>query len=187
MDLLESLKATYSILGQDITDLGLELLAQDLDSYPVGQVQLALGRCRKELKKITLSEIVSRLPGQHPGAEEAWAICGPSQCNESITLVWTDEMRQAWGLAHALADDPVGARMAFKEHYHRLVGEANALGEKPKWSVSLGDDKAGREVAILEGVKQGKLTAAYAQKLLPHPEDPQTIQLLESLCPRLIA
>jgi hypothetical protein len=189
MDLLESLKATYSILGQEITDLGLELLAHDLAAYPTDQVQLALGRCRKELKRLTLTDILDRLAGQHPGVEEAWSIVSSSMRDESITVVWTDEMRFAFGLAHALADDPVAARMAFKEQYTQLVREARALGQGPNWSVSLGSDKAGRELAILEGVKHGRLLPAYAATLLPSAtlSTEEATALLEQQFPRLLA
>lgn len=188
MDLLESLKATYSILGQDITDLGLEVLAQDLAAYPMEQVQLALSRCRKELKRLALTDILDRLPGQHPGPEEAWAIVSVSMREESITIVWTDEMRAAFGIAHAVADDPIGARMAFKEHYLQLVREARALGQAPRWSVSLGSDKAGRELAITEGVKAGRLSEAYAAKLLMSAtlSSDEALRILEQYAPNLL-
>lgn len=187
MDLLEAVKATYLTIGQDVTDTQLAMVTSDLEEYPILDVMRALSRCRKELRKLSLVDILDRLPNSYPGVEEAWATISSSMRDESITIVWTDEMRQAFGIANAIADDPVAARMAFKEHYTMLVNEARAIGEKPNWSVSLGTNQAGRELAISEGVKQGRLQVAYAQKLLPHPEDPQTIQLLEQLCPRLLA
>lgn len=187
MDLVELLKATHAVIGQEISDLGLEVLASDLEGYPIKDLTTALARCRKELRKLTLADILDRLPGRHPGPEEAWSIVSVSMRDEAATIVWTDEMRFAFGVANALADDPMAARMAFKEHYTRLVSDARAIGDSPTWSVSLGTDKHGREVAILEGMKQGRLTVAYAQKLLPHPEDPQTIKFLEQFFPRLLS
>ncbi len=46
--------------------------------------------------------------------------------DESTSVVWTDEMCQAWGVAAPLLEDgdKVGARMAFKESYARLIEEA---------------------------------------------------------------
>ena len=187
MDLLEAVKATYLTIGQDVTDTQLAIVTSDLQDYPLADVLASLSRCRKELRKLALVDILDRLPHSHPGPEEAWSIVSSSMRDESITIVWTDEMRFAFGIANALADDPVGARMAFKEHYTKLVNEARALGEKPNWCVSLGTSPSGREHAITQGVKAGRLTLEYAQKLLPHPEDPQTVQLLESLCPRLLS
>lgn len=167
MDLLEIVKGTYAVLGQDLTDLGLEMMMEDLRPYPLAQVSAALSRCRKELRRLTLADILERLPGRHPGPEEAWAMVSSGMREASITVIWTDEMRVAFGLAHALAEHPIGARMAFKEHYLQLVSEARARGETPQWSASLGTDKAQRELAILEGIKAGRLSEEYAQKLLP--------------------
>lgn len=187
MDLLETVKATYLTIGQDVTDTQLAVVTADLEEYPLHDVMKALSRCRKELRKLSLADILDRLPNSYPGQEEAWSVVSSSMRDESITIVWTDEMRLAFGIANALSDDPVAARMAFKEHYAMLVNEARALGERPNWSVSLGTSPSGREFAITEGVKKGRLKLEYAQKLLPHPEDPQTIQLLEQLCPRLLS
>ena len=187
MKLHEALAGTYAVIGQPLTDAQLAILTEDLEAYPLPDVMAALTRCRKELRKVTLVDILDRLPQSHPGPEEAWSIVSSGMRDESSTIVWTEEMRHAFGIAHAIADDPVAARMAFKEQYAILRSEARAVGEKPKWSVSLGSDRAGRELAITEGVKQGRLTVEYAQKLLPHPDDPQTVALLESLCPRLLS
>jgi hypothetical protein len=188
MDLLEALKGTYAVMGQDITDLGLEVMAGDLEPYPLAHIMPALSRCRKELKRLTLTDILDRLPGRHPGPEEAWAIVSSSMRNESLTIIWTDEMRLAFGIAHAVADDPVAARMAFKEHYTQLVSEARAMGEAPQWSASLGSDKAQRELAILEGVKQGRLSEGYARKLLPRDaiSTEEAAKLLEQHFPELL-
>ena len=187
MTLIEAVKATYAVIGQDVTDLQLACTVEDLSGYPESSVMHALSRCRKELRKLTLADILDRLPGGHPGPEEAWSTISRAMSNEALSLVWSDEMREAYGVANNIGDDPVAARMAFKETYQRLVSQARADGRQPKWSVSQGTDKADRERAILEGVKQGRLSAPYAQRLLPHPDDPQTVALLESLCPRLLS
>ena len=188
MDLLESIKGTYAVLGQDMTDLGLELMAEDLAPYPLEHILQALARCRKELKRLTLSDILDRIPGRHPGPEEAWAIVSASMRDDSITIIWTDEMRLSFGIAHAIAEDPVAARMAFKEQYSQLVSEARAFGDTPQWSASLGSDKAQRELAILEGVKHGRLSEAYAQKILPRDaiSTEEAATLLEQHFPTLL-
>jgi hypothetical protein len=95
-----------------------------------------------------------------PGAEEAWAIAQAAG-REDDTVVWTSECAQAWGLSRsvsALGDD-VGARMAFKETYTRLVAEARARCEPASWEVSEGFDKAMRRVAIAQAVEAGRLPA----------------------------
>ena len=188
MKLHEAIGGTYAVIGQPITDAQLAILTEDLELYPLVDVLAALSKCRKELRKIALVDILDRLPNGHPGPEEAWAIVSTSFTNESATIVWSDEMREAFGVVYPLRDDLVAARMAFKEQYHAKMSQAREEGRGPSWSVSLGSDKAGRELAILEGVKKGRLLAAYAQKLLPIDaiSTEQAIQLLERHAPNLL-
>lgn len=184
---VQALTIAFQFVNQTMADAAIEEMAIDLAHYSESSVVQALKRCRSELKTIRFSDIIDRIPGGHPGPEEAWAIVSKSMTDESATILWTDEIRSAYGVALALSDDPVAARMAFKEQYINRISEARQMNSQPNWSVSLGADKAGRELAIMEGVKQGRLKVEYAQKLLPHPEDPQTVKLLESLCPRLLS
>ena len=188
MDLIESVKATYAVIGHDVSDVGLRVMVEALSHYPGPDVLLALSRCRAELRRLTLADVLNRLPGQHPGPEEAWAIVGPCVGDESLTVVWTHEMRVAFGLAFHLHEDAVGARMAFKEHYTRLVGEARARGERPTWVASLGSDKAQRERAVLDGVTQGRLSDAYAHRLLPREAvtTAEAVRILDAYAPRLL-
>lgn len=172
MDLLESLIATYAVVGQEMTDIGMKAILADLRQYPEADVKTALTRCRKELKKLTLADILERLPGGHPKVEEAWAIVAPSLNNEAITIVWTEEMARAMGAARSLADDPIAARMAFKEVYATAVLEARAKSTVPKWTVSLGHDPLGREGPVQEAVLKGRLIQEYAQKFLPDLREP---------------
>jgi len=106
-----------------------------------------------------------------PGPEEAWAIALRSD-DEFATVVWTQEIAQAKQAAQSLLDigDEVGARMAFREAYNRIVAEARAAGVAPKWLESLGFDTAGRETALRAAVSAGRLPALPAPKpqaLLP--------------------
>lgn len=187
MTLAEAVKATYDVIGQSTTDLQLAVTIDELSGYPIAHVLAALSRCRKELRKLTLADILDRLPNGHPGPEEAWGTISRAMGNEALSLVWSEEMREAYGVANQLADDAIAARMAFKETYQRLVSEARAAGRSPKWSVSQGTDKADRERAIVEGVKAGRLSAAHAQQLLPHMDDPNALALLQEIAPRLLA
>jgi hypothetical protein len=60
-----------------------------------------------------------------PDENEAWAVALTSQ-DEAETVVWTQEMAEAFNLARPLltAGDEIAARMAFKDAYKRLVGDA---------------------------------------------------------------
>lgn len=116
----------------------------------------------------TIAEILEavRVMDGRPAAEEAWSIVARSLNDEGVTIVWTQEMAEAFGVALGLQDDRIAARMAFKEAYQRLVQEARAQGKAVTWSPSLGHDAAGREGPIVAAVKDGRLTIE-ALKLIP--------------------
>lgn len=175
MTLIEAVKATYAVIGQSMTDTELAMVVSDLSLYPADGVLAALARCRRELKRITLADILARLPGGHPGVEEAWALVSKALGNEAVSIVWTDEMREAMGVAMALADDAVAARMAFKEVYTRAVSESRAAGCRPQWTVSLGADPHGRalaqhEAANLNRAVSGLPTLSSSVVALPGPD-----------------
>lgn len=105
-----------------------------------------------------------------PGAEEAWATAFASQPEEE-TVVWTEETSRAWsdaGKPLVVAGDKVGARMAFKEAYIRLVEEARAARVPVQWLVSEGFDLERKRVAISRAVEAGLIPANHLQQLPPH-------------------
>lgn len=104
-----------------------------------------------------------------PGAEEAWAIALRG-ADERATVVWTDEAAKAWAIARPVFDqgDEVGARMAFKESYARLVDEARRARRGAAWIVSEGHDPQLRDVALMAASEAGRL-AAPERLALPAP------------------
>jgi hypothetical protein len=164
-ELYAMLIATYSAIGQEMPDAGMRVIAEDLSGFSPQEVAVALRRCRKELKRIALVDILERIPGGHPSAEEAWSICSPALNDERLTLVVTDAMSRALGAALRLQDDPVAARMAFKVVYVTAVGEERLIEPKPRWRASLGHDPLQRVEAIEKAVKEGKISADYALQL----------------------
>lgn len=180
MTLIEAVKVTYAMLNQEVTDLQVAATVEKLKGYPVSDVQVALSRCQDELKKMAFADILDRIPGGHPGPEVAWATIARAMNNENLTLVWTDQMREAYGVASQLSDDPVQARMAFKEQYQESVKQARQAGLKPRWTVSLGHDPKGREGALLEAVSKGQIAYDYAKTLVPMLPAPskQTLEII---------
>jgi hypothetical protein len=113
------------------------------------------------------ADIVAQIEGDRaddgrPGPEEAWAVASAAR-DENQTIVWTPETAQAWDQARILVanGDDVGARMAFKEVYQRLVAEARAAGRKLTWEASLGHDIKQRDEALAK---------AHAFRQLPAPQ-----------------
>lgn len=121
------------------------------------------------------ADVIAQLEGLaaddgRPGVEEAWASALWS-ADESNTVVWTEEMAEAWKAAKPVLDrrDQVGARMAFKEVYTRLIDEARRAWRAPVWVASLGFDVAKRDEAIAAAAARGRI--APPEKLaLPAPE-----------------
>jgi hypothetical protein len=107
-----------------------------------------------------------------PGAEEAWAIALRG-VDETETVVWTAETAEAWSIARPVhaAGDEVGARMAFREAYGRLVETARHSRRPVQWVVTEGHDAQRRQVAIAAAVQAGRLPASALPEL-PAPREP---------------
>jgi hypothetical protein len=116
-----------------------------------------------------------------PGAEEAWAISLGAR-DERATVVWTQDMAQAWQIAKPVLSigDEVGARMAFREAYVRLIGEARAARMPVRWVPSLGQDPRGRDAPIAAAVEAGRLPHD-ALPTLPAPIAPAVLALVGSM------
>jgi hypothetical protein len=116
-----------------------------------------------------------------PGPEEAWAAALRS-ADESNTVVWTEEMSQAWAVAWPVlqGDDQVGARMAFKESYARMVDEARRARRPAVWIESLGFDPEKRAEALRIAHVAGRLPAP---ELLALPAPAESLAQLTAAAP----
>jgi hypothetical protein len=135
----------------------------------------------------TPADILAQLHGRtandgRPGPEEAWSIAIRGM-DESATVVWTDEICAAWAVARPVMQlgDEVGARMAFKEAYTRILAEARASGTPMAWVTSLGHDPEQRAAAVREAVVLKRLPQSAAEALLPAPRE--AVPLLEGPAP----
>lgn len=166
---LEALAVTAELTQTQLSAPAAKVMAEDLSIYPPDQVLGALTRCRKELRgRLTVSDVVQRLDDGRPGAEEAWAML---PFDEAATIVWTEEMAGAWGVALPLLEDGdrIAARMAFLESYRTRVQRARDSGIAVKWNVSLGHKLEDRVAAIQEAHRLGRIGTEYVARLLPAP------------------
>ena len=166
-ELVEPLMLTAEVCGTDLSEGAATMIAGELAEYDRNQVMSALRKCRLELKgRLTMAAIIERLDDGRPGAEEAWAMI---PFDEATSAVWTTEMSQAFGVAIRLIDagDMVGARMAFKETYQRMVSQARDKGELVEWTVTLGHDPSRRDAALMDAVEKGRLTLPQARQYSP--------------------
>jgi len=181
--LLEAIAVTAELTSTDLSKIAARVMAEDLARYPLDQVLGALTRCRRELKgRLTIADVVQRLDDGRPGPEEAWAMIPKG---EGPSVVWTQEMAEAFGVAYPLMEsDEVAARMAFKESYSKAVALARDASKPVHWMPSLGHDPAGREVALLQAVEKKRLTADRARALMPQLQaSPQFTALLAGAKP----
>lgn len=178
--------ANFVITGNEISPIALDVMVEDLIPYGVEAVKVALTRCRRECRgRMALADILERLTAAdgRPDADEAWMTALQAE-DESATVVWTGETAQAFAIARPALEirDKIGARMAFKAAYDRLVQDARDRGEPAKWSASLGWDAEQRRNVLEAAVDCKRLPASYAAGLLPSPRvDPDVAKAVLQL------
>jgi hypothetical protein len=145
----------------------------EMRPFPIEVIDTAMAVYRNENGQFApvpagIAKICRVMDGR-PSGEEAWAIALTS-LDESDTVVWTNETAAAFAICRSVFDlgDEVGARMAFKESYARLISDARSAGIPAQWSASLGWDGRKRESAIGRAHVAGLLTGPVVAGLLPN-------------------
>lgn len=179
-ELIQAIAATAELCGAALSEAAAKMLVRDLSEYPEEAVLRALTKVRRSGKRFSLGAIIEEIDAQdgRPGAAAAWAMIPRG---ESETVVWTEEMAKAWGVAAPLLDagDKFGASRAFAEEYERLCEQARERGDPVRWTVSMGSDPHGREAAIRDAVEKGRLPAS-SLGMLPPPESGNSLLLAMS-------
>lgn len=172
LKLLTSVLASY---GKTLPEAGiLAAWWSNLQPYPLPVVASAFQAYCDEVGEFAPipAGIAMRckLMDGRPGAEEAWAIALTSR-DETDTVVWTAECAEAFALCSPVLNmgDEVGARMAFKEAYTRIVAKARAEHLPAVWSVSEGWDQVKRVATVKKAVAAGLLPAPQVAGLLSGP------------------
>lgn len=167
----------WAIKGQALTAGAKGAFFRALEDQPLQVVRAALTAHARDPERGRFLPMpadviaqIRQLEGSdgRPGAEEAWAMALRSR-DEAETVVWTREMAEAWGVARQVLQlgDEVGARMAFREAYGRLVDGARRQRIPAEWTVSEGFDSARRADAIRTAVDAGLLSGTELQALPP--------------------
>lgn len=173
-DIVKAVAATAELCGgRPLSPAAAALFVDDLAGFPENQVLAALTRCRKEIegKPLTVAAVISRIDDGRPGPQEAWAMI---PTDEAASVVWTDEMCQAWAVATPLLDGRgnVAARMAFLEAYGKAVSQARVEALPVRWTPSLGTDPHQREEALRVAVQRGRMQLEHARRIAPQLEAP---------------
>lgn len=167
------LDAVYALHGKSLPAEAKALFFRSMASFPLGMVRAALDGHVRDSQRGQFppkpADLMAQIEGSaadngRPGVEEAWAFAVKA-CDESETVLMTDEMAEAWGIAKPIFDlgDEVGARMAFKEVYARLIKAAKGA---PKWWPSIGSDPHKRDAALADAKRMGLLPAPQVAGLL---------------------
>ena len=164
--LIDALCMTAEAMGSVITPMAAAMMADDLQVYGLDQLARALKACRHEVRgRLTVADVVQRCQAEdgRPAKDEAWSIALDAS-DEMGTAVMSEEIQRAMASSNILLDegDTIGARMAFIATYERLVREARQDARPVKWHISLGIDKARREIAIQRAVQLGRITQEIA-------------------------
>lgn len=170
----------YEMHGKTVTPKAKALFFAAMRRYSLQVVQQALSA--HLVDKVSgkfppvpahlVAQIEGMTPGDgRPGAEEAWALVLPA-LDEQETVVWTEEMQAAFELCRPVLErgDEIGARMAFKEAYSRMVVDAGRNNRPVKWQLSPGRNAAKRAQVIEQAAAVGRLPAPQTSLLLPTPE-----------------
>lgn len=176
------LDAAYDLIGsgqnKTISPQAKALFFKAMGQYSIEQFRVGLnGHCiDKQRGRFTPkpADIIEQIDGAtggdgRPSDDEAWAIALTSQ-DEADTVVWTQETAEAFGICQPVmaTGDKVGARMAFKDAYNRLVAASRQSGSPAKWNASLGWDMERRAKVIEKSATAGLLPAPMATALLPN-------------------
>jgi hypothetical protein len=173
--LLDDVGALLQRPGQVMSPTAKAMFFRAMAAYDLATVRAALDAHVKDPQRGRFmplpADLIAQIQGAaaddgRPGAEEAWAIAMRAQ-DEADTVVWTEEIAQARSIAQPVLDagDEVGARMAFREAYGRLVDEARHARRRLAWSVSLGFDPQRRRVALEAAAAAGRISLADVQLL----------------------
>lgn len=116
-------------------------------------------------------DIINQQDGR-PSADEAWPQALKA-ADESLSFVWTEEMAKAWYQCQPVFEqgDEIGARMAFRQTYQRLIDDARLRMKPVKWSVMLGHDPELRVQAVTQAEAKGYISHEQAQHQLPSPTE----------------
>lgn len=184
-DIIAMVKATGELYGRTVSDAAATMFLADLAGFTSDEMKSALSKCRKELRYFpTVADVISRIDDGRPGVEAAWAQLPKSE-NDSV--VWTKEAAEAYGVCRGLIkEDPVAARMAFKEVYSKLLSDARTTGIRPQWQISLGLCFHGRIAALKLAVANRQITSSEAHALIPDESFDGQMKYLDDISNRTI-
>jgi hypothetical protein len=188
---VDIVSGVMGLYGRERSDVAVAIWWKVMQRFELESVEAALAE-HVTLGKFapTPADIIAILTAKdgRPTADEAWSMIPR---DENASVIWTDEMSKAYGIAAPLLEhgDPVAARRAFIDRYQSEVARNRAAGIPVHAWPSWGWDERGRSAALAHAVEIGLLparTAALYALQLPDGSDihPKVSALLAASGPR---
>lgn len=169
----ETISAMWLLINaQPLSEAAIDIFIDDVADVSFDSVMLAMASARRQCRsRISIGDIMQQLQNMdgRPSAEEAWGIASQVM-DEAATVVWTNEIAEAWQIAYPLLEmgDKFSAARAFKEKYEQVVSNARLTRRPAQWLANIGTDQGLRQHAIEQAVNERKLSPDHAMKLLPN-------------------
>lgn len=138
-EFLEAINKTSDLYDKTIERSRVSVYWDALKHRTLADIKTAINRHVQDAQRGRFFPLPADISHQLPSelnpwlnANEAWAACPKDEIQSSAMC---DEMAQALYIAQDLINmgDMVAARMAFIEHYNRLIDAAKSEGKKPVW------------------------------------------------------
>lgn len=159
--------------GQEISDARKAMFALDLKGFTPKEIMAAWAAYRIKNTKFPMpKDLLEHIQDGRPSAQEAWGLIPR---DEDSSVVWSDEMRLAYGACASLIAEgqTTNAFFVFKERYEEFVKNNRKNHIPPKWSPSFGRDVISRQGALTEAVEKGRLPVSIFERypeLAPPPK-----------------
>ncbi|MCF1183739.1 hypothetical protein L0E83_09855 [Marichromatium gracile] len=174
----ELLMGLLELYGRSLTPAAAALWWAAFEDHPFGEVRAAFSRYTQDPGQgrypptpAAVLGCLARAPETvRPDADEAWAVALEA-LDERRTVCTNDEIEEAMTAARVVAagGDRIGARLAFRAAYERVVRSRRQAGRAPCWRLSLGWDRDERARVAEQAVQRGLLEHERVAAHLPPP------------------
>lgn len=173
---------------EDLSPARKLMFCEDLKVYDIDAIKKSWAAFRMDPKNKgmpTPAQIVDNFQDGRPSDQEAWAQIPK---DESGSVVWSEEMRLAFGDAYPLLSNgnPSGAFFVFRDSYNRRVRFARHSNKKPRWSLTFGTNHASRAGALKQAVEKGIIDMSEAKLMLPEAFSDSELQQIPEKIKNLI-